>query len=193
MTTDAQQVFGTLQQNWSWLLAVGILFIVLGVIGLGMLFQLTMISVMFFGVLLLIGGGAQFVDAFKCKGWKGVLWHVLMAILYIIAGITVIRDPVLASALLTLLLGGAIAGAGIVRVIMALQHRGTKGWSWTLVSGIISILLGVMIFAKWPVSGLWVIGLFVAVELIINGWSCIFIALAAKNAGKPEPASAASS
>lgn len=130
MTTDAQQVFGTLQQNWSWLLAVGILFVVLGVIGLGMLFQLTMMSVMFFGVLLLIGGGAQFVDAFKCKGWKGVLWHVLMAILYIIAGITVIRDPVLASALLTLLLGGAIAGAGIVRVIMALQHKGTKGWSW---------------------------------------------------------------
>lgn len=172
------------QKNWGWLLLLGIIFIVLGTIGLGMLFAVTMASVIFFGVLLLLGGGAQFVDAFKCKGWKSIVWHVLMAVLYVVAGVAVIADPVLASAVFTLILAGTIAGAGIVRVIMALQHRDSKGWVWLLASGIVSIVLGLMIFAQWPVSGLWIIGLFVAIEMIINGWSYIFLALAARNAGK---------
>jgi uncharacterized membrane protein HdeD (DUF308 family) len=182
--------FGELTKNWGWLLVLGIVFIILGTIGLGMLFALTIVSVLFFGVLMLIGGGVQFVDAFKCTGWKGVIWHVLMAILYVLGGIVVIIDPVLASVVITLMLAGVITGAGIVRLIMALQHRDAKGWGWALASGIISIVLGIMIFAKWPVSGLWIIGLFVAIEMIINGWSYIFLALAAKNAGRAESAAA---
>jgi uncharacterized membrane protein HdeD (DUF308 family) len=59
-----------------------------------------------------------------------------------------------------------------------------KGWYWALIAGIISILLGVIIIAQWPISGLWVIGLFVAIELIFNGWAYVFIALAARNAAK---------
>jgi uncharacterized membrane protein HdeD (DUF308 family) len=183
--------FGELTKNWGWLLVLGIVFIVLGTIGLGMLFALTIVSVLFFGVLMLIGGGVQLVDAFKCKGWKGVIWHVLMAILYVLGGIVVIADPVLASVVITLMLAGVITGAGIVRLIIALQHRDSKGWGWALASGIISIILGIMIFAKWPVSGLWIIGLFVAIEMIINGWSYIFLALAAKNAGRAGSTAAA--
>jgi uncharacterized membrane protein HdeD (DUF308 family) len=183
--------FGALTKNWGWLLVLGIVFIILGTIGLGMLFSLTIVSVLFFGVLMLIGGGVQFVDAFKCKGWKGAVWHVLMAILYVLGGIVVIIDPVLASVVITLILAGTITGAGIVRLIIALQHRDSKGWGWALVSGIISIILGIMIFARWPVSGLWIIGLFVAIEMIINGWSYIFLALAAKNAGRSGSTAAA--
>jgi len=91
-----------------------------------------------------------------------------------------------------LILGGALIGIGIARMVMALQLRGLKSWVWPLVSGILEILLGVMIVAKWPVSGLWVIGLFVAIELIMNGWSCIAIALTAKESeaweGSPKKA-----
>jgi uncharacterized membrane protein HdeD (DUF308 family) len=61
------------------------------------------------------------------------------------------------------------------------------GWYWPLLSGIVSILLGGLIVAQWPASGLWVIGLFVAIELIFNGWSYIFIALAARKAARDEP------
>ena len=80
--------------------------------------------------------------------------------------------------------------AGIFRVVMAIQHRGLPNWGWPLFTGIISILLGLTIAAKWPVSGLFVIGLFVAIELIIHGWSYLFLALAAKNASAPAPAEA---
>ena len=58
-----------------------------------------------------------------------------------------------------------------------------KGWGWPLVGGIISIILGLLIIAQWPISGFWVIGLFVAIEMIVSGWSYIFVALAARQAG----------
>ena len=74
---------------------------------------------------------------------------------------------------------------------MGFQLKPAQGWYWPLVSGLISILLGIMILAKWPVSGLWVIGLFVAIELIFNGWSYVFVALAARKAGQGEDAGAA--
>jgi len=183
-------VLGEVQKNWKWLLFLGVIFLILGVVGLGRVLTLTVASVLFFGILLLIGGVVQLFESVKCKGWKSMLWHVLIAILYILIAIEIIARPMVASAILTLLLAGGIILVGIVRVVMAIQLRGIRNWTWPLFSGIVSIILGLIIAARWPVSGLVVIGLFVAIELIIHGWSYIFIAIAAKNAPKASPAEA---
>ena len=177
-------LFGDLSRNWGWLLAFGILSIILGTVGLGMTFGLTLISVVFFGALLIVGGTFQLIDAFKCQGWKGALWHILIALLYIAGGLLIVVDPLLASETLTLALAAVLIAVGVSRVIMALQHRGQSGWGWLVLAGLISIALGAMIIAKWPMSGMWVIGLFVAIELIFNGWAYLFVALAARRAGK---------
>lgn len=183
--TAVNAVFGTLKKNWGWLLAVGILSILLGTIGLYMTFALTLATVVLFGALILAGGVLQLVQAFSCKGWKGVLGHVLIALLYIAAGILIIKDPVLASGVLTLVLAGILIAVGVIRITMGIQHRkAAAGWYWSVLSGIVSILLGGMILFEWPVSGLWVIGLFVAIELILNGWSYVFVALGARKAGR---------
>jgi uncharacterized membrane protein HdeD (DUF308 family) len=184
-------LFGELRNNWGWLLAFGILSIVLGTIGLGMTFGLTLVSVLFFGVLLIVGGVFQVFDAFKCKGWKSTLWHVLIALLYIAAGLLMVYDPLLASVTLTLALGWILIAVGIMRGIMAFQVRPAKGWYWPLLSGIISVVLGAMILAKWPATGFWVIGLFVAIELIFHGWAYVFVALAARKAGASDEGAAA--
>lgn len=178
----AQEVFGDVRANWGWLLALGIVFVILGCIGLGMTFAVTMASVLMYGVLLLIGAGAQFVDAAKCKGWKGIIWHVLIALLYVVAGIAVIQNPLAASAILTLMLAGALIIVGLARAIMAFQMRAARNWIWPLLGGLVSIILGGIIMANWPVSGLWIIGLFVSIELMVNGWSYIFVAMSAKSA-----------
>jgi uncharacterized membrane protein HdeD (DUF308 family) len=178
------EYFGDLSKRWGWLLALGILFIVLGVIGIGMAFALTVASLIVFAVLLLVGGGVQVVQAFQSKGWKSVVLHLLIAILYLFAGVAVLQDPLLASLVLTLMLAGIILAIGVVRVVIAIQMRGSKGWGFVLLGGIVSIALGVLIYMQWPVSALWVIGLFVAIDLIANGWSYVFIALAARDAGK---------
>jgi uncharacterized membrane protein HdeD (DUF308 family) len=177
-------VLGDLIHNWGWLLAQGILLVVLGTIGLGMTIWLTLASVFIFGVFLVIGGGVQIFQTFKCKGWGSILWHGLIGVLYMLAGLSIMTDPLAASTLFTLLLAGALVGIGVVRLIMAFQLRGVKNWGWPLIGGIAAIALGFMILARWPVSGLWVIGLFVAIEMIFGGWSYIFIALGAKEFGR---------
>jgi uncharacterized membrane protein HdeD (DUF308 family) len=111
-------------------------------------------------------------------------------VLYVLAGLSIMADPMAASTLFTLLIAGALVGIGILRLIMAFQLRGVATWVWPLIGGIAAIILGLMILARWPVSGFWVIGLFVAIEMIFSGWSYIFIALAAKGVGRQEAPSA---
>src|SRR5215510_2791692 len=129
-------LFGELSRHWKWLLVVGILCLVLGFIGLGMTFMLTLASVLYFGVLILVAGGAQLVQAFRTSGWRSVLAHVLIALLYIVAGLMVITRPLLASVLFTGALAIMLLAIGVLRCVMAIQHRAMQGWAWALVSGI---------------------------------------------------------
>lgn len=152
--------------------------------GLGRLFALSLAGALFFGILIIIGGVAQFVEALKCKGWKGVAYHILIAVLYVVGGIFVIQDPLAASVLLTWILAAVLICVGVVRIVMAIQMRSSGSWFVPLLGGVASIVLGGIILAQWPLSGLFVIGLFIAIELIINGWSYIFIALAARRESK---------
>jgi uncharacterized membrane protein HdeD (DUF308 family) len=180
---ETAEVFGEMKTHWGWALALGILFLVLGFIGLGMTFFLTVAGVLFFGVLILIGGVLQLADAFKCKGWNCRIQHILIAALYIIAGLVVIGRPVFAGMALTVMVAAILIVTGITRIVMGIQMRGSQGWGWLVFGGAISMLLGAMIIGNWPLSGLWVIGLFIAIEMIIHGWTYIFLAFAAKAAG----------
>lgn len=176
-----QGVVGDLSKHWGWLLALGILFIVLGTVALGMSVAVTVATVLFFGVLLAIGGAFQLVEAFKCRGWKSILMHVLIALLYIVAGVTMITEPVSGSLVLTAFLGGIFVATGLLRILMGFQLKNIGlRWGWMVFAGVISLVLGGMIFFQWPMSALWVIGLLVAIEMIFHGWAYVMIALALK-------------
>ena len=175
------EVFGELKKNWAWMLSLGIVMVMLGVIGLGMTVLFNEIVVMYFGFLLLFGSGVQLMQAFRAEAWKGRVWHVLIALVYIVGGIIAVTEPVIAGMTLALLIAWTLIVIGVLRLVMALQMRGANGWLWTLLGGVLSVVLGVMIINEWPQSGLWVIGLFVAIEILFAGWSQIMIALAAKN------------
>lgn len=181
---EAREVFGEARKNWVWILLLGIIFVALGLVGLGALFALTMVTMIFIGALLIVGGVLQLLDAFKCQGWKGFGLHILVAALYLVGGGVIIGDPVLASVFFTWVLAAILVALGILRIGMAIQMRKTGSWIWPLIGGVISAVLGILIFAQWPVSGLFVIGLFVAIDLIIHGWSYIFIALEARRANE---------
>ena len=171
---------GSINIKWRWLLGLGILFVLLGIIGLGASYALTMASVVFFGIILLIGGGYQLADSFRYAGWKSRVSHILIALLYTIAGIIIVNDPMGASSLFTMMIAGALVAIGLVRIFMAFQMRQVKGWIWLLIGGITAIVLGSLIVAEWPYSGLWVIGMFIAIDLLFAGWGMIMLALAAK-------------
>lgn len=185
METGNAWPLGSLQRHWGWMLALGVLMLVFGVIGLYASVALTIVSVLLFGALLVAGGIAQAIQAFRASGWKSVALHVGIALLYIVGGGIALYDPVAASLSLTIFIAAMLLVAGIFRAAMAFQMRPIGGWGWVLFGGIMSFLLGLLIFAQWPVSGFFAIGLFVAIELIVDGWSCILFALAAKSTEKP--------
>ncbi len=166
------------QRGWGWLLGLGILLIVLGCLGLGMVVGLTLASVLFLGVLLIIAGLSQLFDVFQSKEWQAAGWHALIALLYLVGGGLVMYDPILASTLITALIAWVLIFIGITRLIMAGVLRGASGWGWLVFAGLTAILLGVLILLQWPYSGLWVLGLFIAIELLVNGWTYVFMALA---------------
>jgi uncharacterized membrane protein HdeD (DUF308 family) len=184
MTTPTAEtsVLGQLRANWGWLLALGLFFMALGLVGLSRTILFTEGTALFFGVLILMGGGAQLVEAFKCTGWKNVIWHVLIALLYLMAGVSILMDPLIASIIWTAIIAGALVVVGIFKIVMAISHRESAGWFGLLLSGIISLALGVMLFAHWPRSGVWFLGLFVAIELLMQGISLVMLALSARSA-----------
>lgn len=164
--------------HWGLLFALGILLIVLGCIGLRMVIGLTLVSMLFLGVLFVIAGFSQLVDVFQCRRWKPAFWYALIALLYIFGGFLIIYDPFVASALVTILLASIFMVIGLSRLMMAFSSKQTAGWGWLTFAGLIAIILGMIIMLQWPISGLWVIGLLIAVQLIIDGWAYLFIALA---------------
>ncbi|MCX7304008.1 MAG: DUF308 domain-containing protein [Hyphomicrobiales bacterium] len=184
-----------------WLLALGVLMTVLGVIGLGMSYWLTTVAIFWLGILAIVGGVAQILDAFHHREWKGIVWHLIIGAVYIAAGFLMITTPLSSAFWLTLFLAISLVVTGISRIFLSLQMRGQSGaWLWVLLSGVISIALGAIIYGAVAPPGAealatpegqlqWVsnwggfIGLFVAVEFIMEGLSLISIASTAKRAG----------
>ncbi len=114
--------------------------------------------------------------AFWAGRWGGFLVNLLVGLLYIVTAFFIIDAPLEGAVALTLLLALMFFVSGLFRMVAALVLRYPM-WGWSLASGIISVLLGVMIYRQWPASGLWVIGMFVGIELIFNGWTWIMLSL----------------
>jgi uncharacterized membrane protein HdeD (DUF308 family) len=177
-----------LRQSWGWYLVFGIVLIVLGTIALGSSLLMTIASVFFFGWILIVGGIMEVVHAFWHKRWAGFFLDLLTGILYVVAGWMIMSNPKESALLLTLVIAMFLVFEGVFRIVVALAVR-YPHWGWLLFNGVISLLLGVMIWRQWPYSGLWVIGLFVGIEMLLNGWSLVMLSLAGRNL--PEEASAA--
>jgi uncharacterized membrane protein HdeD (DUF308 family) len=165
---------------WGWFLALGIIQIVVGALAVSFAFSATLASVLTLGILLLIAAGAQLVAAIWTRDWGGFFLYVLIGLLYAVAGFLTIQQPLLAAETLTLMLAAALLLGGMFRIVVAAVER-FPAWGWVLVNGIISVVLGVLIWQQWPVSGLWVLGMFVGIDLIVNGVNWSILAIAVRN------------
>lgn len=172
-----------LRDQWCWFLALGIGMIVLGTLGMGMACLLTKVTVVFFGVLMLIAGIAQIVGAFWVGRWSGFMVTMLVGVLYVIAGFMVVDNPVGGALSLTLLIAAMLMVGGIFRIVSAMVLRHAH-WGWPLLNGVVSLMLGIMIYKQWPESAFWVIGLYVSIEMIFNGWTWVMLGLGLKSLPK---------
>jgi len=169
-----------LREHRGWFIALGVVLILLGLVALAYDVATTIVSVLVFGWLLLIGGVVEVFHAFRIQGWGGTLVHLLSALLAIIAGLIFIRNPVAGALTLTLVLGALFLVEGIFR-IFGMTRFGLSGWG--VLGGVITALLGVLLLLHWPVSGLWFIGFAVGVDLIFRGWAWLLLGLGLGKAG----------
>jgi uncharacterized membrane protein HdeD (DUF308 family) len=167
------------RKHSTWFLVLGIALVIVGMIAIGWAVATTIVSVIFLGWLLIIGGVLHVIHGFRHRPWSGFFINLLAGVLYAVAGFVMVANPALAAVTLTLLIAMILIVAGLFRLFVAfstpLDHRG-----WLILNGVVSILLGVMIWRSWPVSGLWVIGMFVGIDMIFDGWTEIMLALSVR-------------
>jgi uncharacterized membrane protein HdeD (DUF308 family) len=168
-----------LGRRWGWLFALGILMVVLGVIAIGASVFVTLATMVFVGCLMLAGGILQTIHAIAMRGWGGFYIDLMAGVLYTVVGFVIVAHPGATAVALTLLIAVLLILGGIFRILIALavsyQNR-----LWLILHGVVNLLLGFMIWHEWPVSGLWVIGLFIGIDMLFNGWSLIMLGLVAK-------------
>lgn len=167
------------RKNWGWLLAIGIILIVLGLIALIDSVAVTIVSMVLFGWLLLLGGIFEAVQAFRHRKGGYFFLHLLNAAFSIVVGVMLLRSPLAGSLVVTLLMASYFVVVGVFRIFTALTVR-IPGSGWALTDGIITLILGILVWAQWPESGLWIIGLFIGINLITTGWSQVMLAFAAR-------------
>jgi uncharacterized membrane protein HdeD (DUF308 family) len=165
------------QHRW-WFLALGIAMVICGSIAIGWscVATVTVAVTWLFGFLMLGSGIAEIINSFWVGRWSGMLAHLVLGALYTMVGFMIIDQPETAAVQLTLLIAIFLMVSGIFRIIYAISER-FAGWSWVILNGGVTFLLGLLVYKQWPSSSLWVIGLFVGIDLILNGWAWIMLAL----------------
>jgi len=164
-----------LRSKCGWIIALGVVYVIAGLIALSSVVFATRVTVFVVGIMMLISGVAEVINAFQFKSWGKFLIWLLLGALYIVAGLLTFENPLLAASVLTLLLGVALVVSGVMRIVLAFSMREGMSWTTLVLSGIVSLLLGLIILAHWPVSSLFVLGTLLGIDLLIIGIGWIFV------------------
>ena len=169
-----------LRAKWGWIVALGVVYVIVGFIALGSVAMATVASVFVVGVMMIIAGVTEVIGAFQMKSWGKFLIWALLGVLYIVAGFLTFENPLFAAVLLTLFLGASLLASGAVRLFLAFSMKRETPWVWVALSGAITLLLGLLIVARWPVNSVYILGLFLGIDLIMAGAGWISLGFSLK-------------
>ncbi|MEZ6097786.1 MAG: DUF308 domain-containing protein [Pirellulaceae bacterium] len=165
---------GQIRKRPWWFAACGVLLVVVGMVAIMAAFWATLATVLFFAVLLLIAGVGQIADATATRKEPGFGWRLGIGILTALVGGLIVFDPVGGAIGLTLLIAIFFIFEGVLRLVLASQLIG-GGKSWFIASGVLDFVLGLLIAIQWPASGVWVIGLFLGIDLMLLGMAMLLL------------------
>jgi uncharacterized membrane protein HdeD (DUF308 family) len=177
LNTSAGSDTAPLRAKWGWIVALGVVYVVTGFIALGSVVLATVASVFMVGIMMIVAGVAEVISAFQIKSWGKFIFWALLGLLYILAGFVTFENPLFAAAILTLLLGASLVASGIVRIFLAFSMKRETPWIWVALSAVITLLLGLIILAHWPVNSIYILGIFLGVDLIMAGAGWIGLGL----------------
>lgn len=169
-----------MKEHWKWFFALGVLLILLGCAIISSSFYATIFSVILLGIFLAGAGIVQVIQAFLARKWSGLFLSLFLGILYLVTGFLCITKPAMAAINITLWISAFCFVIGLLKMLVALIIRFDQ-WGWVFFNGLVTFLLGAMIYTDWPLSGLWVIGLFIGIDMILSGWSWLVLSLSLRN------------
>jgi uncharacterized membrane protein HdeD (DUF308 family) len=172
-----------LNQQWWCFLLLGISLVVLGSLCIVDPLIASISSVMVLGFLLLAAGITQVVSSFWAGRWSGMLFHMLIGVLYAVVGYMIVDAPGVSMLVLTKFIAIFLIVSGVFRIVAALVTR-FHDWGWVLLNGAITLLLGLIINRQLPEAALWLIGLFIGIEMIFNGWAWIMLSFGLRKVGQ---------
>jgi len=175
---------GGVRERWGWFLALGIVFIIGGILAIAMPFIAGITVALVVGWTLLFIGIVQIVLAWRMRSWGGFVWQMVIGVIFVVGGIASLVNPEAATATLTLFLGAVFVAKGITQIVLGIRYRPNAGWVWLAGAGTLALVIGLMIVFTWPFSALWAIGTLAGISLIFSGSSYVMIALAARRLAK---------
>jgi len=158
----------------------GVLLIVFGMVAIGSPLLAAVAVNVAIAWLIVLAGVVHVMLAFRAHGAGSMIWKLLVGIAYLFFGAYLIMHPVLGVAALTLVLASLFLIEGILDIVLFFKMHSLGGSSWLLVDGIVTLLLGLMIYMQWPSSSAWAIGILVGVSLIISGVTRVMLSLAVR-------------
>jgi len=167
-----------LKKASGWSIALGVLMIIAGIIAMFSPWEAGLVITIVVGWSAIFNGVAQIIFGFRTHGGWHVLLEVLLGIIYIIAGVYLLMHPIGGLLALTLILASFLLIYGGFAVVLAFQIKPRGGWGWVLFDGIITILLGILIWAHWPFNSDWVVGTLFGISIFMSGVTRLMMSLA---------------
>src|SRR5580700_1288826 len=157
-----------------------ILLIAFGFLAIALPFATSWGVVVVIAWLIVFSGGFQFIHAFQSKAIGSIVWKLLVAVLYLIVGIYFLLNPLLGVTAFTFALAIFFVAEGLIDLMAYFQHRNIGGSIWILFDGIVTLILGLMVWRQWPSSSSWVIGTLVGISMIFTGTTRLMLSLSAR-------------
>ncbi len=180
ITKDKFRDASEVNDNLGWFIGLGIGLIILGWLAIFVPFASTFAIETFVGILFAVGGIMHIIHAFRWKTSGRFVSDLFLGIIYLISGLWLLAYPLTGVFTLTFVLSILFFIEGIFKIIQSARTRNSSGWVWMIFSGTVSVILALIIWAGFPLTAFWTIGLLVGIDLIFNGWSVVMIALAAR-------------
>jgi uncharacterized membrane protein HdeD (DUF308 family) len=180
-TPSLAEALGRLGDRWGMIAAFGVIMLLLGLVALGLVVSATIASVLVIGAFMIATGILEIVLGFSAQTWGRFFIWIVAGLLYVAAGVVAISQPLLAASIFTLMLGAGLLATGIVRIVLAFQLPPEESKWLVLISGVITLLVGLAIIEGWPNNSFFILGIFLAIDLMFYGVGWISFGLALRS------------
>jgi uncharacterized membrane protein HdeD (DUF308 family) len=174
MTATDPQVSDVLKRGRGMLIFLGLLSIFFGMAAISAPFYAGQATVILVGSILLVSGVVEIIHAFQAGRHSGGVLTFLTGIFAVLGGGLVLSRPVIAMAAFTLMLAAFFFVDGFTRIVIAIRARPAAGWGLCVFNGVVTLALGLMIWRRWPLSGVWAIGVLIGIRILMAGWTMLF-------------------